>query len=202
MGLAFSGANMVHPQQQKTFFENVASSLDQPLFAADLKQNGPGVYDFGYIDKSKYTGNIVYTPVDSSKNYWTITTGSYAINGQDKGQALTGIVDTGTSLLLIEDDILSEYYGAVKGAQESTTEGGWVYPCSETLPSFSLVIGGYQATIPSSYLNYGTINSTTCYGGVQSSAGIGFDVFGDIWIKSQYVVFDKNGPQIGVASQA
>lgn len=37
VGLAFSSINTVSPKAQKTFFDNVKSSLTSPLFAADLK---------------------------------------------------------------------------------------------------------------------------------------------------------------------
>jgi hypothetical protein len=39
VGLAFSSINTVSPKAQKTFFDNVKSSLSSPLFAADLKHD-------------------------------------------------------------------------------------------------------------------------------------------------------------------
>lgn len=39
VGLAFSSINTVSPTAQKTFFDNVKSSLAAPLFAADLKHD-------------------------------------------------------------------------------------------------------------------------------------------------------------------
>lgn len=204
LGLAFSSLNTVTPKAQKTFFDNVLSSLEQPVFAAYLKHDAPGAYDFGFIDSSRYTGSIVYTDVDDSQGWWTITTDSYAIGGEDQGASLNGIVDTGTTLLLVDDDVVSSYYSGVSGAKNSNTYGGYVFPCTATLPTFSLTVGGYQATIPADYLNFGAVEtgSSTCYGGLQSDSGIGFSIFGDIFIKSQYVVFDNSGPQLGLAAQA
>jgi aspergillopepsin I len=34
------------------------SGLDKPLFAVTLKHGAPGTYDFGYIDKKKFTGSL------------------------------------------------------------------------------------------------------------------------------------------------
>ena len=52
LGLAFDSLNTVRPNAQKTFFDNVKSSLAAPIFTADLKKGSPGSYDFGYIDVS------------------------------------------------------------------------------------------------------------------------------------------------------
>lgn len=37
LGLAFGSINAVRPSAQKTFFENIKSTLDQPLWTADLR---------------------------------------------------------------------------------------------------------------------------------------------------------------------
>lgn len=39
LGLAFSSINSVRPTAQKTFFENIKSFLDQPLWTVDLKHS-------------------------------------------------------------------------------------------------------------------------------------------------------------------
>jgi aspergillopepsin I len=43
---------------------------------------------------------------------------------------------------------------------------------------------------------------SACFGGLQSSGSIGVNIFGDVFLKSQYVVFDSEGPQLGFAPQA
>jgi aspergillopepsin I len=52
-------------------------------------------------------------------------------------------------------------------------------------------------------MNYAPIDGATCFGGLQSNAGIGFSIFGDIFLKSQYVVFDvsQGSPRIGFGQQ-
>lgn len=90
LGLAFSSINTVKPQAQKTFFDTVKSQLDKPLFAVTLKHNKPGSYDFGYIDKSKYTGQLAYTDVDSSQGFWMFTADSYKV-GSQTGGSIKGI---------------------------------------------------------------------------------------------------------------
>ncbi|KAJ6126646.1 Penicillopepsin-1 [Penicillium sp. IBT 18751x] len=201
LGLAFSSINTVSPRAQNTFFDNVKSSLAQPLFAVALKHAKPGVYDFGFTDSSKYTGNIVYTDVDNSQGFWGFSVDSYKA-GTKSGAGFDGIADTGTTLLLLDSTIVSQYYSQVSGAKNDNNAGGYVFPCSATLPSFSVSINGYTATVPGSLMNYGPSGDGSCLGGLQSNAGIGFSIFGDIFLKSQYVVFDASGPQLGFAAQA
>ncbi|OQE16136.1 hypothetical protein PENSTE_c025G08130 [Penicillium steckii] len=201
LGLAFSSINTVSPTPQKTFFDNVKNSLDEPLFAVALKHAAPGVYDFGFIDSSKYTGSIHYTDVDSSQGFWSFSVDSYQV-GSKSGAGFDGIADTGTTLLLLDDSVVSAYYAQVDGAQNDESVGGYVFDCSADLPDFSVKIGSYTATVPGSLINYGDSGAGSCLGGIQSNTGIGFSIFGDIFLKSQYVVFDASGPKLGFAPQA
>lgn len=66
------------------------------------------------------------------------------------------------------------------------------------------MIGGYNAVVPGKYINYAPVEtgSSTCFGGIQSNSGLGLSILGDVFLKSQYVVFDSEGPQLGFAAQA
>ncbi|KAJ9292730.1 hypothetical protein DTO271G3_8429 [Paecilomyces variotii] len=202
LGLAFSSINTVQPTPQNTFFDNVKSSLSQPLFAAALKHNAPGVYDFGFTDSSKYTGSITYTDVDNSQGFWGFTVDSYSIGSDSTGDSISGIADTGTTLLLLDDSIVEAYYEQVDGATYDDSQGGYVFPSSTTPPDFSVTIGDYTATVPGEYISFESVGNGQTYGGIQSNSGIGFSIFGDVFLKSQYVVFDASGPQLGFAAQA
>ena len=92
MGLAFSSINTVKPQPQQTWFDSVKGQLSQPLFAASLKHNAPGTYDFGFTDNKKYKGKITYTSVDNSQGFWQFEASGYSIgNGQSSQSSLSGI---------------------------------------------------------------------------------------------------------------
>lgn len=82
----------VKPESQKTFIDTVKDNLDSPVFAVSLKHNAPGSYDFGHIDKSKYTGSLKYIDVDSSEGYWMFTTSGFSVgNGQVQSTPIRGI---------------------------------------------------------------------------------------------------------------
>lgn len=206
LGLAFSSINTVEPKQQTTFFDTAISegALAANLFTADLVAGAPGTYDFGFIDSSKYTGSITYTDVDTSNGFWEFTGTGYAIGTASfKSSSIDAIADTGTTLVLLDNSIVEAYYKKVSGSENSESEGGYVFPCSATLPSFTLGIGSYRAVIPGTYVNYSPTDDsgTTCYGGIQSNEGIGFSIYGDVFLKSQFVVFDSDNTQLGVAAK-
>lgn len=117
--------------------------------------------------------------------------------------AITGIADTGTTLLMLPDAVVSAYYGQVSGAQDSTEEGGYVFSCDATLPDFSFNVGDGEITIPGTYINFQPIStgSSTCYGGIQSDSGIGMAIFGDIALKAALVVFDSGNSRLGWAAK-
>ena len=206
LGLAFSSINTVTPDQQQTFFANAETLLDSPLFTANLKKGEPGSYNFGYIDDSEYTGDITYTAVDNSQGFWGFTADGYTVGtGSATSESIAAIADTGTSLLLLPDDIVSAYYAQVDGAENSSSDGGYVFSCDATLPDISFSIAGYNAVVPGSYMNYAPVSagSSSCFGGIQSDSGVGFSIFGDVFLKSQFVVFSdaSGGPQLGFAAK-
>ncbi|KAI0124190.1 secreted aspartic proteinase precursor [Xylariales sp. AK1849] len=207
LGLAFSSINTVSPTAQNTFFDNVKSDLDSPLWTVDLKHSEPGTYNFGWIDDTLYTGSIAYTDVDSTEGYWTFTADSYSV-GTSTGSGsttLTGIADTGTTLALLPSSVCEEYYAQVSGASYSSTEGGYVFSCDATLVDFSYTVGDVTITIPTDYLNYSPVDTagTQCYGGIQPDTDIGFSIFGDVALKAAFVVFQNDGstPQLGFATK-
>ncbi|KAL4909298.1 hypothetical protein BDW74DRAFT_146339 [Aspergillus multicolor] len=210
VGLGFTSLNTVKPTQQKSFFETIADVLDEPVLSASLVSDGVGSYEFGTVDKSKYKGSLVNATVDSSGGFWKFESSYYRVgNGTLKqhDHATSTIADTGTSLMLLEQTVVDQYYAAVKGAQFATSASGYIYPCSAELPNLSIAIGPqHLATIPGDLINFQEVgtNTTTgeavCYGGIQSNSGLDMQILGDAFLKAFYVVFDLRGPSIGVAS--
>ena len=149
LGLAFKSSNGIKPEAQPTFFENALSSLKAPVFTANLKANTAGNYQFGVIDHTAYTGTINYTPVNNSKGAWQFQT--------KKGYS-PGIADTGSSLLLMDDDIVRQYWAEVP--DHTSDEQGIIFPCGIQLPDFKIELGAtYVATVAGSLINYAKATS-------------------------------------------
>jgi len=72
------------------------------------------------------------------------------------------------------------------------------------LPNFNVAIGGKTFVIPGSYINFAPTSGSQCYGGIQSNDGIGMSIFGDIFLKSVYAIFDQtqSSPRLGFAAQS
>jgi len=183
VGLAMSSLNTVQPRPAKTFFDTISRQLPQQLFTSYLRHDAAGAYTFGYLNQSEYQGQIVYAPLNQTTGFWSFTAAGYAVGGTMVSETLGCIADTGTSLVLLPDDVLAAYYAQVNGASQSQQYGGWVFPCSADLPTFGITLeNGNNApstfNVPGLYINYAQVADGVCYGGLQSSAGVGFNILG------------------------
>ncbi|KAF7589768.1 hypothetical protein BBP40_003876 [Aspergillus hancockii] len=209
VGLGFSSLNTVKPNRQKTFFENIADSLQEPVLTVTLKADGVGEYEFGIINHDKYEGDIANVTVDSSNGFWQFESTRFSVADgeiQNITETPTSIADTGTSLMLVSQEVVDAYYAKVDGAIFASSASGYIYPCNTSLPSLSIAMGDtLMATVPGSLINFSEVgvNKTTggkvCYGGVQSNGGSSMQILGDVFLKSFFVVFDLRGPSLGIA---
>ena len=119
-----------------------------------------------YIDSSKYTGKLSYVSVDSSQGFWQFTAG---------GGIGSVIADTGTTLIYLPTSVVQAYYQKVSGAKYSSSQGGYTFPCSTTLPAFTVTIGSANYSVPGKYINFAPVSSgsKTCFGGIQYNTGLG-----------------------------
>ena len=53
------------------------------MFAAYLPYHKDGAFDFGATDASRYTGDILYTPVDDPEGLWKFPSSAYKVDGVD-----------------------------------------------------------------------------------------------------------------------
>ncbi|KAJ7653433.1 aspartic peptidase domain-containing protein [Mycena rosella] len=194
---------------KNTFMQNIASSLPTPIFAVYLPWGSGAAassIDFGYIDSSKYTGTLSTVPLISGTFAWAFTSTSYYVNGVKHSVTSTtngkAIIDTGTTVLRVYPEIASTFYAGVTGAYQDGTI--WVFPCSTTtFPSLTLDVGGVQA--PVSYeINFGfytTLPNGTriCGGGIQVETSSEM-IFGEVFLASNYVVFNDAASTIQIAN--
>ncbi|EHA47907.1 aspergillopepsin-F [Pyricularia oryzae 70-15] len=204
VGLAYSKLNTVSPVPQQTFFDNVMPSLAEPLFTADLRKGAVGAYEFGRIDNSKFTGEMKFIPVNTTRGFWQFSSEKFQVgNGQVKqgtkgGQA---IADTGTTLILANPTTVQGYYSQVPGAVNDQQVGGITIPCDAKLPDLMLDVGGVMAKVKGSDIVFAQVQGNTCFGGMQPTTS-SLQIYGDIFFKSQFVVFNGGNNTLGIADHA
>jgi len=162
VGLAFSKLNTVRPNQQLTFLDNVLSDLSQPVFTAQLLADAAGSYEFGNIDTSSFTGELNVAPIDSSKGFWEFDSTSAKIGNQTVNIANgKAIADTGTSLMLVSNTLVTAYWDQVQGATLNQQVGGVIFPCNTQLPDLQVAIGSKMATVAGANLNFAEVGKDT-----------------------------------------
>lgn len=160
VGLAFSQLNTIKPTPQKTFFDNVMADLTQPVFTALLRSDSSGAYEFGQVDTSLFTGQLSTAAVDSSNGFWEVSSTSAVVQGQTVNLAGgTAILDTGTSLMLVADELVVAYWDNVQGAQVNQEAGGVIFPCNADLPDVQVAIGDNLATVSGANMNFASVGS-------------------------------------------
>lgn len=179
LGLSFSKLNSFTPGPQKTFFENVAADLEEPVFTTRLRTDAVGEYGFGVIDHSLYQGTMANISIDSSKGFWSFESSAFAVGKgdlQEFSDVTTAIADTGTTLMLLSPTVVKAYYAEVPGSSYASSVGGYVFPCSTTPPNLTMKLGdSFTATVPGAYIKYSEVGTNSTTGDTsKSSSGFWF----------------------------
>jgi aspergillopepsin I len=205
-GFGSSKKNSIRPKAQLTWFDNIKPTLAAPLFTSALKRRRPGSFDFGYIDKAKYSGEIVWTNVKGTRGYWDFNPTGFAIGtGEVHAASFEAIADTGSSLWYLPKSIADAYWAQVAGSNYSATQSGFVFPCNSKLPDMTVIVSGKRVTVPGINMNYQTLTPTTCMGGINRDFGMPFSIFGDAFLKALFVVYEApigGQARLGFATQS
>jgi hypothetical protein len=149
--------------------------------------------------------------VNRTRGFWQFTATGFTIGDGATAQATMmphqAIADTGTTLLLLPEQIVTAYYAQVPGARFDQMTGGYIFSCRTQLPSFTASLGAYKAVVPGEFINFAPVDTddpataTVCFGGIQSVGDIPFAIYGDVFLKSQFVVFHGGESSLGFANK-
>ena len=155
-------------------------------------------YTFGFIDQDAMTAAGATTPnyadVDNSQGFWQIQSTSATINGTTVNRSNnTAIMDTGTTLCLVDDTLVAAVYKAIPGSKYDSTQQGYLFPSSTTadqLPVVTLAIGSAQVTFQKEDFGFADAGNGMVYGSIQSRGSMTMDIYGDAVLKAIYAVCD------------
>ncbi|KAG0200912.1 hypothetical protein BGX28_006159 [Mortierella sp. GBA30] len=192
----------------KTFLDNAiaAKAIAQPVvsvFLPSVRRNGGvgGEYLFGGIDATKFTGSLTYVPV-TKKGYWQVHIAGASVNGVSIAKASEGIIDTGTTLVIVSAAAAQAIHSKINGAKNDP-QNGWIVPCAlktNKAGSVGFNMGGKTFNVPMADLAFEDLGdgSGNCFSGIQGTQN-NLWVLGDIFIKNNYCVFDQGTARIGIA---
>ncbi|EIW85643.1 acid protease [Coniophora puteana RWD-64-598 SS2] len=175
-----------------------------------------GALTYGGIDSSLYEGEITYTPLTTTypaAYYWgiNITDSTYGTTPVFT-DSTAGIVDTGTTQILLADDYFDNYIAGIPGAYMDNTTGLLVVPSSSvagiqplnfTIGGTSFALDAAAQLIPedqniawggSAGVQYGVV------GNLGSLSGEGLDfIVGQKFMERYYAIFDTLNSRVGFA---
>ncbi|POY74107.1 hypothetical protein BMF94_2919 [Rhodotorula taiwanensis] len=185
------------------FFQTLVEQgvVPNSVFSFALGEGDEGELYLGGSDSSKYTGELVSTPV-VHEGYWMVQ-GSAGVGGYTTSKDANMIIDTGTTLVVAPPNEAAKFFAQVRGAK-AFQNGYYSYPCNISFVA-ELEFAGVKYTIPEKYLNLGLTakGSNLCVAGiVGQDVGIDAWVVGDVFLRSVYSVFDAGRKTVGFATLA
>lgn len=184
------------------------------LWLNDLDANRGSIL-FGGVDKEQYLGDLQTLPIQDNKGVYsefliTLTSLGLGDRAIASNQALAVLLDSGSSLTYLPNNMVQEIYNQV-GAQYEESQGGAYVPCALAEDKRTLDFTFSSPTIrvemnelvldlwtPTGQRLRFTDGSPACLFGVLP-AGQGTNVLGDTFLRSAYVVYDMDNHEISLA---
>ncbi|KAI9751820.1 MAG: hypothetical protein M1815_000899 [Lichina confinis] len=197
-GKGIAGANA----RPNPFLECLMTSIRHPVFAASLRPAAPSSYQFGYVDANKYRGPLKPIRVDPTNGQWQFSSSGARVGKVLIRRLMPSLIDTGSSLLRMQQAVVRAYYSQVPGSKMSRSDEGYIVPCDSDLPDLDIFIEDYTAVIPGDLIRGPPVRlEGHCLGTLQDEVD-GIQSFGVVFLKSQYTVFDRGNFVVAFAPHA
>ncbi|KAK1750026.1 acid protease [Echria macrotheca] len=174
--------------------------INSRVFSVNLGRSSDGINNgqitFGGVDPSKYTGDISYNAVSAKANGdWAIPLGDLGFDGKSSG--VTGrlaYIDTGTSHVFGPESDVAALHKLIPGAT-SSDKVTYTVPC-DTTKSITVAFSGVTYTMPPK--DWITKRDNVCTSNVYGHEVVKDSwLFGDLFLKNVYAVFDGTEKRIG-----
>ncbi|KAI0036070.1 acid protease [Vararia minispora EC-137] len=202
MGMAFQQISVFNASP---FFQTLVSqgTVTAPEFGVKLAQTGSELF-LGGADTSLFTGDLTNVPV-TTVGFWEVNMDSVDVGGNPAVTSVDSIIDTGTTLVVGEQNTVTAIYAAIPGAADASNTAGpgfFTFPCNTTNFDVSFVFGGTSFPISLDTFNLGMLaqGSSECVGGIMGAEGLPGFIVGDVFLQNVYTVFDVGNTQVGFAA--
>jgi aspergillopepsin I len=184
---------------------NFFRSLPAPLWTVDWHNSTQsGQFQFGWIDSSKYVGEIAYGALATTGGLWTIQVqgvGAGYADAKFHAKKFQVVVDTGTSGGTISRAVADLYWRGVPNSRWDAAWNNYLYPCAQVLPDFVIKLAdGRKVGIPDEGLRWkgenGWCATKLAVGGNDDT------LWGARWIQNFFVVFDWGNSRVGLAKKS
>ncbi|KAI1131448.1 aspartic peptidase domain-containing protein [Nemania abortiva] len=187
------------------------------LFSMDLgRQTNPGAtitgeMVFGGVDRNKYAGFLKKVPTDPSDAVKLNSIAHRAPGARvstrftDSNLPLSVIVDSGTTLSLLPESIVSKLAEQFPGAQPDGN-GGYRVDCAyqdkDGSVDFEFLSGKETVVINVPYRDFVWNSGGDCFLGAWFSDDLDVWILGDAFLRGAYVTFDQTNNALFMANQA
>lgn len=200
-------------------FESIAQTGSPPVFQTLVSEGKPTSSVFGFTllddggelflggtDTTAFTGSLTFAPliVTNPPAFWEIDTSSVSVGTRRVvTRAQDSIVDTGTTLLIVDPNSATAIHNAIPGARNAARtlgQGFFTIPCNEIPSNVAFTIAGTSFTLSPDTLNFGEVSagSNQCVSGIVG-ANEGFWILGDVFLRNLYTEFDFGNLRVGFA---
>jgi len=211
-GICGMGLDDISVDKVKTPLRALVESgkLDDLVFAFYLGSGGAdGELTIGGVNPDRYTGDFHYVPVvemvPGVSGYWEIVLDDVTVGGQSVSAAKRGVVDSGTSLMVVPSDEIKAIAAAVGAKQLSIIppfNREYTIDCSAAAPDISFKIDGrdYALTKEEYMLDQGSDQCLFAFMGQDIPAPVGpLIIMGDVFMRAHYCKFDVGQNRVGFA---
>ncbi|KAG7089786.1 hypothetical protein E1B28_011437 [Marasmius oreades] len=171
------------------------------------KKNSEGEMTIGGLNPNQYHKNTLVTIKNvNKKGFWEVPIDGLVVNGVQLGWVAhgnrTGVLDTGTSLLVVTPSDADAIHALIPGARFDFGQKQWTIPCTSNT-SMTFRFGNRSFTIDPRDLIFDLpINATTCYSGITAGKlGLGSKAWlvGDTILKNMYLSLNRETDEISFA---
>ena len=192
IGLSFPSLS-AFGTSSRTFPEALQREQDveHTVFQLNLRDNNPSLI-IGKMDESEIDGGFGWIDVNSQDGYWVV-------DAELNGKSVKGIVDSGTTVIIGNNDEVKEVLDELDHVSVTKSERGeyrGTFQCNNP-PRVSIHIAGKEVSMSKQALTMAS-DGTECQMSILGMKGLNGWILGESFFQAASVVLDFDAPRVGI----